>query len=94
MFFFLICFCFSSESSCCVNYWSLLRYAGGWRLAPLYIAIGVALHIWPHNLWLSYVAGTQLIILAILRLLTIFKFNINSNKDEGLLPDFEDSFDK
>lgn len=49
-----------------------------------------------HNIFryrLSYVAGTQLIILAILRLFTIFRYS-GVGKDEGLLPQYDDSFDK
>lgn len=49
--------------------------------------------MWPHNLWLSYVAGVQLIILAILRLFTIFRYS-GAGKDEGLLPQYDDSFEK
>lgn len=49
--------------------------------------------MWPHNLWLSYVAGIQLIVLAVLRLFTIFRYS-GAGKDEGLLPQYDDSFDK
>lgn len=65
---------------------------GGWRLAPFYLAIGVALLIWPFRLWLSYVAGCQLIILAILRLFTVCRYG--RGKGEGLLPQFDDGYDK
>jgi len=66
---------------------------GGWRPAPLYVIMGVALVIFPHNLWLSYVAGMLLLLLALLRLCTLLRFRGGPShfKDEGLLPqcDFE-----
>ncbi|KAG4071791.1 hypothetical protein HA402_011945 [Bradysia odoriphaga] len=77
----------------CAKCWNICKIVGGWRLSPPYIALGVALIMWPHNLWLSYVAGIQLIILAILRLFTIFRYS-GVGKDEGLLPQYDDSFDK
>lgn len=83
----------SDNLSSCVQCWSTFRIAGGWRIAPFYIAFGIALIFWPNNLWLSYVAGAQLLVLAILRLCTIFRFNGNT-KGEGLLPQYDDAFDK
>lgn len=78
--------------------------AGGWRLAPFYVAIGVALIIWPHRLWLSYVAGCQLLLLALLRLLTVCRHGggvggvgggfSRKGGGEGLLPQYDDSSDK
>uniref|UniRef100_A0A336MKV8 CSON003011 protein n=1 Tax=Culicoides sonorensis TaxID=179676 RepID=A0A336MKV8_CULSO len=83
-------------TSLCYQCWSCTGFFGGWRLAPPYIALGIALLMWPHRLWLSYVAGVQLIILALLRLCTIFKFKMRSTKegDEDLLPQFDDSYEK
>lgn len=57
------------------------------------MALGVGLIMWPHNLWLSYVAGSQLIMLAVLRIFTIFRMSPNA-KDEGLLPEFDDNAEK
>ncbi|XP_037940679.1 uncharacterized protein LOC119673470 [Teleopsis dalmanni] len=70
--------------------WHDCKVIGGWRLAPIYGAIGIALLLWPHNLWLSYVAGVLLIFLAVLRLCTIIRFR-SSAKVDGLVPqcDFE-----
>lgn len=42
--------------------------------------------MWPHNLWLSYVAGSNLIFLALLRIFTIFRMSPNP-KDHSLLQD-------
>lgn len=84
---------YSDSLSNCVQCWSTCKIIGGWRLSPFYIAFGIALIFWPHNLWLSYVAGIQLIILAILRLCTLFRFSGNI-KSEGLLPQRDDNFDK
>lgn len=82
-------------SSLCYQCWSCTAFFGGWRLAPPYIALGIFLIMWPHHLWLSYVGGVQLIILALLRLCTIFKFKPRFKEgDEGLLPQFEDSYEK
>lgn len=65
-------------------WWRIGNFLSGWRLSPFYVALGVALLMWPNALWLSSVAGIQLIILAILRLLTIFRFD--ASRSEGLLP--------
>lgn len=90
-----ISFYFSHDStSPCGLCWGLTAMAGGWRLAPFYIAVGVALLIWPFHLWLSYVAGCQLIILAILRLLTICRYKVAGKRHDGLLPQFDDGLDK
>ncbi|XP_060656378.1 uncharacterized protein LOC132791465 [Drosophila nasuta] len=82
------------SSSCCLDCWRCSMLLGSWRPAPIYVAVGVALIIFPHNLWLSYVAGMLLLLLALLRLCTLLRFNgggANHFKDEGLLPqcDFE-----
>lgn len=89
-----LCTSFSSYDSTalCSQIWSITAIAGGWRITPFYVAIAVALLIWPFNLWLSYVAGCQLIILAILRLFTICRYG--AGKGEGLLPQYDDGFDK
>lgn len=79
---------FSSYSDVAEKYsvcWRIGNFLSGWRLSPFYVALGVALLMWPNALWLSSVAGIQLLILAILRLLTIFRFNTNSSRCEGLL---------
>lgn len=78
----------------CARCWSCCKIFGGWRIAPLYLAIGVALIMWPNTLWLSPVAGSMLIILALLRMFTIFRFNSHSKGGEGLLPQYDDTFDK
>lgn len=80
----------SDNYSKCLRCWAFCKYFGGWRLSLPYMAIGTALMVWPHNLWLSYVAGILLVLLAVLRLCLVFRFSSNS-KDEGLLPqcDFE-----
>lgn len=49
--------------------------------------------MWPHNLWLSYVGGVLLIILALLRMFTIFRTNLRGRED-SLLPEFDDQTDK
>lgn len=65
--------------------WRIGNFLSGWRLSPFYVALGVALLMWPNALWLSSVAGIQLLILAILRLLTIFRFQANTSRCESLL---------
>ncbi|XP_034482971.1 uncharacterized protein LOC117788342 [Drosophila innubila] len=81
------------HNSSCLDCWRLSMLLGGWRPAPIYVAMGVALIILPHNLWLSYVAGMLLLLLALLRLCTLLRFSEGAShfKDEGLLPqcDFE-----
>uniref|UniRef100_A0A1I8M816 Transmembrane protein 72 n=1 Tax=Musca domestica TaxID=7370 RepID=A0A1I8M816_MUSDO len=75
----------------CLRCWELSKYFGSWRLSLPYLTIGIALMLWPHNLWLSYVAGGLLILVAVLRLCLVFRFSNTISKDEGLLPqcDFE-----
>ncbi|KAH8240130.1 hypothetical protein KR032_011412, partial [Drosophila birchii] len=78
------------RTSCnCLACWRLSAICGGWRPTPVYAVIGVCLILYPHNLWLSYVAGMFLILLGLLRLCTLLRFS--PSKDEGLLPqcDFE-----
>ncbi|EDW69843.2 uncharacterized protein [Drosophila virilis] len=81
------------NSSSCLDCWRLSTLLGGWRPTPIYVAMGVTLIIFPHNLWLSYVAGMFLLLLALLRLCTLLRFGGGAGhfKDEGLLPqcDFE-----
>lgn len=90
---FFTCSLSHDSTTLCSQCWSITAIAGGWRLAPFYVALGVALLIWPFNLWLSYVAGFQLIMLAILRLFTVYGQQ-GQRKGEGLLPQFDDGFDK
>lgn len=81
------------RSSLCVHCWKWTGFFGSWRLSFPYVALGVALLMWPHNLWLSYIGGVQLIILALLRMFTIFRTNIRGRED-SLLPEFDDPADK
>ncbi|XP_026480467.1 uncharacterized protein LOC113386925 [Ctenocephalides felis] len=58
---------------------------GSWRLAPPYVAIGVALIVWPQGLWLSPVAGGMLIVLAVCHLFEICRATTRGRRDT-LLP--------
>uniref|UniRef100_A0A182YS57 Uncharacterized protein n=1 Tax=Anopheles stephensi TaxID=30069 RepID=A0A182YS57_ANOST len=58
-----------------------------------YVALGIALLVWPHRLWLSHVAGGLLLGLAMLRLLTVCKFRPHG-KDDELLNHFDEHADK
>ncbi|XP_065086663.1 uncharacterized protein LOC135708469 isoform X2 [Ochlerotatus camptorhynchus] len=80
-------------STSCHKCWNICRLCGGWRLSFPYVALGIALIMWPHRLWLSHVAGGQLIGLALLRLLTLCQFR-QSGKDEELLNHFDEHVDK
>lgn len=86
--------CSSDYTTNCARCWSLCRLVGGWRLSPPYVALGVALIMWPHRLWLSHVAGVQMIMLAVLRLFTIFRYGGSRGKGDELLPQHDDSFEK
>ena len=85
-------FSFSSKerNSLCVQCWKWTGFFGSWRLSFPYVALGVALIMWPHNLWLSYVGGVQLILLALLRMFTVFRTNVRGREDSLLPPE---SFD-
>lgn len=91
-----LCFCSNDYTTNCARCWSICRIFGGWRLSPPYVALGIALIMWPHRLWLSHVAGVQMIMLAVLRLFTIFRYGGGGGggKEEGLLPQHDDSFEK
>ncbi|XP_041768022.1 uncharacterized protein LOC121591497 isoform X2 [Anopheles merus] len=80
-------------SSGCYRCWSVCRYCGGWHLTFPYVALGIALIVWPHRLWLSHVAGGLLIGLAMLRLLTVCKFRPHG-KDDELLNHCDEHADK
>ncbi|XP_070498620.1 uncharacterized protein [Chironomus tepperi] len=91
---FLQLICTSKDrNSLCLHCWKWTGVFGSWRLSFPYVALGVALIMWPHNLWLSYVGGIQLIMLAILRMFTVFRTNIRGRED-SLLPEFDESTDK
>lgn len=91
---FLQLICTSKDSSSlCIHCWKWTGFFGSWRLSFPYVALGVALMMWPHNLWLSYIGGTQLIILALLRMFTVFRTNMRGRED-SLLPEFDDPTDK
>lgn len=83
----------SDFSPGCQRCWNICRLCGGWRLSFPYVALGIALIMWPHRLWLSHVAGGQLIALALLRLLTLCQFRRQSGKDEELLNHFDEHVD-
>ncbi|XP_038120691.1 uncharacterized protein LOC6051594 isoform X3 [Culex quinquefasciatus] len=93
LFIHLLCTSSTDYSTGCQKCWNVCRFCGGWRLALPYVALGVALIIWPHRLWLSHVAGGQLIALALLRLLTVCQFRAGG-KDEELLNQFDEHVDK
>ncbi|XP_001352939.3 uncharacterized protein [Drosophila pseudoobscura] len=80
----------SRGSYSCLGCWRVSSaFCGGWHPTPIYAIIGICLILYPHNLWLSYVAGMFLLLLGLLRLCTLMRFI--PAKDEGLLPqcDFE-----
>lgn len=82
---------------CCSFCWCLNNTLSGWRLSPFYIALGVALLMWPNSLWLSSVVGVQLLLLAILRLFTVIRYQNSTNKCETLLqkqPNNREYFEK
>lgn len=81
------------RSSICMNCWKLTGFFGSWHLSFPYVALGIALLMWPHNLWLSYIGGMQLIVLALLRMFTIFRIAYR-RRGESLLPEFDDQNDK
>ncbi|CRL02235.1 CLUMA_CG015374, isoform A [Clunio marinus] len=84
---------FKGHSPIWIRCWRCTGFFGSWRLSFPYVALGVALLMWPHNLWLSYVGGALLIILALLRMFTIFRIKIRGRED-SLLPEFDEQHDK
>jgi Transmembrane protein family 72 len=72
----------------CIHCWKWTGFFGSWRLSFPYVALGVALIMWPHNLWLSHVGGVLLIVLAMLRMFTIFRTS-GRGREDSLLPEFD-----
>ncbi|XP_074030403.1 uncharacterized protein [Leptinotarsa decemlineata] len=58
------------------NCWWVLKWFSGWKKSLVYGPLGAIPIIWPNKLWLSYVAGSQLLTLACLHLV----HSLNSRK--------------
>ncbi|KRF99262.1 uncharacterized protein Dwil_GK19402 [Drosophila willistoni] len=80
-----------SNQSKCLACWIFASWlAGGWRPTPVYVVMAISLILYPHNLWLSQVAGIFFLLLGLLRLTTLLRF-ISLAKlscDETALPGF------
>ncbi|CAH1173682.1 unnamed protein product [Phaedon cochleariae] len=55
------------------KFWSAVTWFCGWKKTIAYSPLGAIPLLWPHDLWLSYVAGGLLITLAALHLVLSFK---------------------
>lgn len=67
----------------------------GWKKFILYSVIGTVPIILPHKLWLSYVAGVQILVLALLHLVLSFKCGNSKRKSKNRLLSVEaDSFER
>ncbi|XP_068149281.1 uncharacterized protein [Drosophila tropicalis] len=81
-----------SNQGRCLACWIFASWlAGGWRPTPIYVVMAISLILYPHNLWLSQVAGIFLLLLGLLRLATLLRF-ISLAKltcDESLLPHYD-----
>ncbi|KRF98512.1 uncharacterized protein Dwil_GK20186 [Drosophila willistoni] len=81
-----------SNQSRCLACWIFASWlAGGWRPTPVYVAMAISLILYPHNLWLSQVAGIFLLLLGLFRLTTLLRFIplAKLSCDESLLPHYD-----
>lgn len=75
--------------------WSIITCFSGWKKFIVYSPMGVVPIIWPHKLWLSYVAGGQLLMLSFCHLTLSFKCGRSKRRRKNRLLNAEaDSFER
>uniref|UniRef100_A0A0A9XD15 Transmembrane protein 72 n=2 Tax=Lygus hesperus TaxID=30085 RepID=A0A0A9XD15_LYGHE len=93
--------CSRNEFGPCMNCWTNVLWLRLWRKSVLYSIFASILFLRPHRLWLSIVAGLQLLVLAGLYLLLTYRANQQSKVipsprllNNSNSPSQEDNFDK
>ncbi|KAG8337554.1 hypothetical protein J6590_019955 [Homalodisca vitripennis] len=89
--------CLRNEDHLMYRCWDVFLWCGLWKRSILYTAIAVVLFLRPHRLWLSIVAGIQLLILAVCYLYLTCRSHFHRRHSGRLLlsqtPSQEDRFD-
>uniref|UniRef100_A0A6P7GMM1 Uncharacterized protein LOC114340658 n=1 Tax=Diabrotica virgifera virgifera TaxID=50390 RepID=A0A6P7GMM1_DIAVI len=76
------------------KYWTGVTWFSEWKKSLIYAPISVIPFVWPHKLWLSYVAGGQLLTLAFFHLVLTFKSKKKKRRrKDNLLHTDGDSFE-
>ncbi|KAJ8939862.1 hypothetical protein NQ318_017140 [Aromia moschata] len=73
--------------------WSAVTWFEGWKKSLIYGPMGAVPLVWPHKLWLSYVAAGQLLALAVFHLVLSFKGRRRRRRKDRLLQGDADSFE-
>lgn len=85
--------CVRNEHSRIFRCWASIQWVEEWKKSLLYGPLGAVPIVWPHKLWLSYVAGGQLIALAVFHLILTFKERKRRRRKDRLLHGDIDSFE-
>ncbi|GJQ81897.1 hypothetical protein Trydic_g9136 [Trypoxylus dichotomus] len=75
------------------RWWAVVQSFEGWKKFIAYSPLAVVPIIWHHGLWLSYVAGGQIIALALFHLLLSFKGRRRRKQKDRLMHAEIDSFE-
>ncbi|KAF2888703.1 hypothetical protein ILUMI_17470 [Ignelater luminosus] len=86
--------CFRNENNRMWRCWQGVVWVNGWKKTFVYGSLGTIPLIWPHKLWLAYVAGGQLVALAVFHLLLSFKGRRRRKRKDRLLNGDIDSFER
>ncbi|KAG5879076.1 hypothetical protein JTB14_023899 [Gonioctena quinquepunctata] len=74
--------------------WCAVTWFSAWKKSLVYAPLGAIPIIWPHKLWLSYVAGGQLLALALLHAVLSLKDSKRRRRRKNFLLNTEgDSFE-
>lgn len=92
-FFNLLTFCFRNDHKVW-KCWTAVTWFSDWKKSLLYAPMGVIPIIWPHKLWLSYVAGGQLMALSLFHLVLTFKTKKKKRRRKDRLLHDGDSFER
>ncbi|XP_065170614.1 uncharacterized protein [Atheta coriaria] len=65
--------CIRNEEHKVFRYWSVVQWFDCWKRTLVYGPLAALPILFPHRMWLSYVAGAQLIALAVFHLLLSFR---------------------
>lgn len=89
--------CVRDENSLVWRCWDVVLWLNLWKRGLLYLFLSTILFLRPHRLWLSIVAGMQLIVLGVCYLLLTFRKQMQRKNSGRLLlsrsPSQEDRFE-
>lgn len=89
--------CLRDENHPVFGCWDLVLWMGSWKRSLLYLLLSTVLFLRPHRLWLSIVAGIQLVVLGVCYLLLTFRNRFHRRNSDRLLlsrsPSQDDRFE-